>query len=69
MSEDNPNIADLSDRNRPTKIGEKFGELYDKEWSEAYEELKGMGKEENEIIAMLHRIVEVWSSETSVFVH
>ena len=59
MSDDNPNIADLSDRNRPTKIGERFGELYDNEWSEAYEDLKGMGKEENEIIVMLHRIVEV----------
>ncbi|KAK3099264.1 hypothetical protein FSP39_001848 [Pinctada imbricata] len=40
MTEGNPNIADLSDRYRPTKIGEMFGQLYDDEWSEAYEALK-----------------------------
>lgn len=36
----NPNIADLSDKHRPTKIGEMYGELYDNEWSEAFEVLK-----------------------------
>ena len=30
-------MADLSDKNRPTKIGEKFGELYDEEWSDAFD--------------------------------
>ncbi|XP_062613096.1 uncharacterized protein LOC134274867 [Saccostrea cucullata] len=33
----NPNMADLSDKNRPTKIGEKLGSLYDEEWSDAYD--------------------------------
>jgi hypothetical protein len=33
----NPDIPDLSDTNRPTKIAEKFSELYDYEWTEAFE--------------------------------
>jgi hypothetical protein len=35
----NPDIPDLSDTNRPTKIAEKFSELYDNEWIEAFESL------------------------------
>jgi hypothetical protein len=31
----NPAIADLGDPNRPMKIAEKYGELYDNEWTEA----------------------------------
>jgi hypothetical protein len=34
-----PDIAYLSDPNRPTKIAERFSELYDNEWTEAFEEL------------------------------
>ncbi|KAK3100675.1 hypothetical protein FSP39_023643 [Pinctada imbricata] len=40
LTEGNPNIADLSDAHRPTKVGEMFGQLYDDEWSEAFEALK-----------------------------
>lgn len=36
---DNPNIADLSDSNRPTKLAEIFSELYDNDWTNAYEDL------------------------------
>jgi hypothetical protein len=31
----NPAIADLGDPNRPMKIAEKYGELYNNEWTEA----------------------------------
>ena len=41
---DNPNIADLSDSNRPTKLAESFSELYDNEWTNAFEELQKMAK-------------------------
>lgn len=48
----NPNIADLSDKHRPTKIGELYSELYDNEWSEAFEVIKTLRysniKEESE---------------------
>ncbi|XP_069131552.1 uncharacterized protein [Argopecten irradians] len=35
----NPAITDLSDTNRPTKLSEKYSELYDNEWTDALEEL------------------------------
>ncbi|KAK3582898.1 hypothetical protein CHS0354_009704 [Potamilus streckersoni] len=36
---DNPSIADLSDPNRPTKVSEKYSELYDNEWTDAFANL------------------------------
>lgn len=63
VTQGNPNIADLSDKNRPTKIGEKFAELYDNEWSEAFEAFKILLKikddeeDEPQIIEELLRVV------------
>ncbi|KAL4230135.1 hypothetical protein ACF0H5_010520 [Mactra antiquata] len=37
LTYNNPNIADLSDDKRPTKLAEEFSELYDNEWTDAYE--------------------------------
>ncbi|XP_053398658.1 uncharacterized protein LOC128556865 [Mercenaria mercenaria] len=37
LTDNNPNIADLSDPNRPTKIGEQYSELYDNQWTDAFE--------------------------------
>ncbi|XP_052093049.1 polyamine-modulated factor 1-binding protein 1-like [Mytilus californianus] len=37
LSKGNPTITDLGDPNRPMKIGEKYGELYDNEWTDAME--------------------------------
>ena len=48
MSAGNPNIADLSDKNRPTKIGEHFAELYDNEWSDAFESLSDLYKDQED---------------------
>lgn len=56
----NPNIADLSDRNRPTKLGERFGQLYDNEWSDAHETLKLTIRSENEIFSILADVVRVY---------
>lgn len=39
LTDGNANIADLSDENRPTKLAEKFSELYDNEWTNAFEYL------------------------------
>lgn len=41
LRDNNPSIADLSDPNRPTKLAEKISELYDNQWTDAYEELEG----------------------------
>ena len=32
-------VADLSDENRPVKLGERYSELYDNEWTDAFEVL------------------------------
>ena len=37
LTDANPNIADLSDLNRPTKLAERYAELYDNQWTDAYD--------------------------------
>lgn len=59
LTTNNPNIADLSDRNRPTKLGEKFEQLYDNEWSEAFEYLKEIPMDEDQILKTLVDISRV----------
>ncbi|KAL3878451.1 hypothetical protein ACJMK2_030801 [Sinanodonta woodiana] len=69
LRDNNPNIADLSDPNRPTKLSEQFSELYDNEWTDAFDELeKLLGdkedkyKKEMEIISYLRDfMVEIHS--------
>ncbi|KAJ8297679.1 hypothetical protein KUTeg_024210 [Tegillarca granosa] len=39
LTQGNADITDLGDENRPTKLAEKFSELYDNEWKDALEEL------------------------------
>ncbi|XP_053392004.1 uncharacterized protein LOC128554717 [Mercenaria mercenaria] len=39
LTDGNANIADLSDENRPTKLAEQYSELYDNEWTDAFEVL------------------------------
>lgn len=57
LTEGNPQIADLSDPNRPTEVGKQFSELYDNEWSDAFEELTL--KQDVEKIRALNLIMEV----------
>jgi len=56
---DNPNITDLSDKNRPTKLGEMFNELYDNEWSNAFEGLLKSGYTDEEGIETLYLTLTV----------
>ena len=58
LRSNNPNIVDLSDLNRPTKIGEQLSELYDKEWTDAFEDLM-KEKSEREAIKILHNVIMV----------
>ncbi|XP_052797143.1 uncharacterized protein LOC128229321 [Mya arenaria] len=59
LTKDNPNIADLSDRNRPTKLGEMYSELYDNEWTDAFEGLtKGGGYKDEEAIKALRKTLD-----------
>lgn len=58
LTQGNPNITDLSDGNRPTKLGERFSQVYDDQWSEAFEALKAKGKQEKETVTELSHIVQ-----------
>ncbi|KAK3100067.1 hypothetical protein FSP39_014227 [Pinctada imbricata] len=62
----NPGITDLSDDNRPNKLSEKFSELYDNEWTEAFEALEGDKMEEEEVIRRLLGILQFVYEECSI---
>eukprot|EP00105_Crassostrea_gigas_P004731 XP_011418043.1 PREDICTED: uncharacterized protein LOC105321465 isoform X4 [Crassostrea gigas] len=59
LTNNNPHIADLSDDNRPTKLAEKFGQLYDDAWTDSLEELTEVETklEDTVAISFLLRIV------------
>ncbi|XP_053389736.1 uncharacterized protein LOC128552714 [Mercenaria mercenaria] len=58
LTDNNPNIADLSDPNRPTKLAEEYSELYDNEWTNAYECLQKSKKSEEDIQTILTNIIK-----------
>lgn len=39
LTEDFADLSDLSDGNRPTKLAARYMELYDSEWTDAFENL------------------------------
>lgn len=59
LVENNPAITDLSDTNRPTKLAEIYSELYDDEWTDAYEGLQNTGYTELETIDILRETLLV----------
>ena len=40
LRDGNSDITDLSDQNRPTKLGERLSELYDNKWTNAFEAIE-----------------------------
>lgn len=59
LTQGNAAITDLSDTNRPTKLAEKFSELYDNQWTDAFEELDNTFNNEEETIQALLKILQV----------
>ena len=61
LADSNPNIADLSDMNRPTLLVEKFTALYDDEWTNAFDALQQnpVYGSETEIIKQLLQLLMV----------
>lgn len=59
LTHGNAAITDLSDTDRPTKLAEKFSELYDNAWTDAFEELDNTFQNEEETIKVLLRIFQV----------
>ena len=52
LTSNNPAIADLSDENRPNKLAERFGQIYDNEWTDAFEELTQQSLQVKEEVAI-----------------
>ncbi|XP_062601297.1 uncharacterized protein LOC134263014 [Saccostrea cucullata] len=70
LNDKNPNITDLSDSNRPTKIAEKYNELYDNEWTDALEFLTNeVYQEESAIKELLDLIQAAYSFCKDAAVH
>lgn len=68
MTKEHPSITDLGDPIRPMKISEKYGELYDNEWTDAMDNNEAVkkyyhglndSKIEEVIICHLHRLLTV----------
>jgi hypothetical protein len=57
LTDNNPNITDLSDENRAIKVGEKLSELYSNEWSDVYEELTEGGRRSD--IQAINILIEI----------
>lgn len=53
LTANNPNIADLSDPYRPTKLGEMISELYDNEWTNAFEALQSFKNDDSSAVQIL----------------
>lgn len=53
LTRNNANISDLSDSNRPVKLGEMLSELYDNEWTDAFEALQEQGGDDRRSIRIL----------------
>lgn len=49
----NPAIADLSDPNRPSKLGAIYLELYDNQWTDAFDSLRTSGYSDEEAMDIL----------------
>lgn len=48
MKDGNPYITDLSDKNRPTKLSEMYTELYDNEWTDAFDVIQNASRNQDE---------------------
>ncbi|XP_063413239.1 uncharacterized protein LOC134695757 isoform X2 [Mytilus trossulus] len=64
LTDNNPNITDLNDSNRPTKLAEKLGKIYDDEWTDAMQDLenkksKKKEKRHEKIVYHLYSIIKV----------
>ena len=65
MTEDNPNITDLSDVNRPINLGEDLSQIYDDEYTDIFVQLKEKECERDIHYEMLS-IAEVCFDQNSI---
>ncbi|XP_062586427.1 uncharacterized protein LOC134248029 [Saccostrea cucullata] len=63
LTYNNPAISDLSDVNRPQKIGEKFNELYDNQWTDSVDILSET-MDEKEAVLKIRAVLEYVYTKT-----
>ncbi|KAL4230262.1 hypothetical protein ACF0H5_010648 [Mactra antiquata] len=61
--DNNPNVADISDPNRPQKLGEQLAQVYDDQWTDATEALEATGINEDESVKILLDLI------TTIYTH
>ena len=61
VKENNPNFSDLSDPNRPEKLGEQMSLLYDDQWTDATEALADLKLDDDAVVKTLLDILIVRS--------
>jgi len=59
LTSGNPNLTDLSDGFRPTQLGDMYIQLYDNEWTDAFEELVDHKQSDRKAIRTLETILLV----------
>ena len=60
MMENNPQIADLNDANRPQKLADVLGNIYDNDWTNAYTYLLDVEKmTDRKVVEILLDILQV----------
>lgn len=57
LTDNNPNVADLSDTNRPTRLAERYTELYDNQWTDAFEAIHGDEEEKKTVLELKSLLV------------
>ncbi|XP_053399109.1 uncharacterized protein LOC123558279 [Mercenaria mercenaria] len=60
LRDNNPNIVDLNDQCRPTKLAEMFSELYDNEWTSAFAVLEGPVGDKSAIKILLDTVMQAY---------
>ena len=68
LTDGNAAIADLSDSNRPNKIGDRYGELYDNQWTDAYEIFSKEYDEKKTVAKLIQILVVSFSFFFSIIV-
>ena len=72
LGEDNPNIVDLSDVNRPDCLAEKFSQLYDDKWTNAFElikESKGYDEDKEAIKLLLDILMVRLKQKKNIYIN
>lgn len=57
LSAGNPNLVDISDENRPTKLAERYSELYDNDWTDAFTVLIDSGYDDPKVVEILLKLL------------